>query len=688
MRPPYSPAIQLALGSLGVLSLAQLAGAAESSPLDAQGEPCPSCDPSAVEDAESFKKPVSAGVIHQPANPVAKQSPDFSASRNFAASNLAVSRSAASSSAASSSAASSTGTGDTVAPAQDGSTAPLTNTTGQRTAAADMAQSAASEPAPAPVPEASQGRALPAMAPAPQGSNAAVSTVPGVEAGAAAEPDAVEASVAARVAADEGSPELNQGEVDVVGGASPTVAEDEGTLELSQGEESSAAASRVRPDRPSRVDLPAFVSVSGDHLQDQDGRTHYRARPIASPSNHEALNRSAASGSTTAKRPISLPQVVSHSELAATDVMSVWNRSIPARKPEPAQPWNRHIPPEAMPVAVVQAPPSRPTPGTHAAAAVAVAPSGVASHRGRVTPSEPVLPVFATPRTKVKAGQNPPVDLSLVSARAESADISTTSQDLLEPQGTLAQAETAEASPREDLLIEPLATDPVPTVRYTPSPNAGIPSAFGAAWGDLFASLTGSGADRIRNEVDGSISAGLGLGNPRTAVGVELAYNLLSVRNFAKNGSFDVKVHREVFANDTTQAAVAVGWNNFVNYGDDVDGSESSVYGVVSAAHLLQPNNPANRLPVTGTLGVGGGPFSDDDSDVGVLAGVGLQVDPRLSLNAAWSGVGLNVGASVVPWPEIPLTLTAVYGDVTNNTDAGSVATLTIGYGFNFGPRF
>ena len=216
------------------------------------------------------------------------------------------------------------------------------------------------------------------MAPAPQGSNAAVSTVPGVEAGAAAEPDAVEASVAARVAADEGSPELNQGEVDVVGGASPTVAEDEGTLELSQGEESSAAASRVRPDRPSRVDLPAFVSVSGDHLQDQDGRTHYRARPIASPSNHEALNRSAASWVDYGSNgPLSLPQVVSHSELAATDVMSVWNRFLfRLRKPEPAQPWNRHIPPEAMPVAVVQAPPSRPTPGTHAAAAVAVAPSG------------------------------------------------------------------------------------------------------------------------------------------------------------------------------------------------------------------------------------------------------------------------------------------------------------------------
>ena len=241
---------------------------------------------------------------------------------------------------------------------------------------------------------------------------------------------------------------------------------------------------------------------------------------------------------------------------------------------------------------------------------------------------------------------------------------------------------------REDLLIEPLATDAIPTRRYAPSPNAGIPSAFGAAWGDVFASITVAGADRLRNEVDGSMSVGFGLGDPKTAVGVELAYNLLSLRRFAENGSFDAKVHREIIATDTTQGAVAVGWNNFVNYGDNVRGSESSVYGVVSVAHLLQPDNPVNRLPITGTLGAGSGNFSGDDSDVGVLAGVGLQVDPRLSLNAAWSGVGLNVGASVVPIPEIPLTLNAVYGDIANNTDAGSVATFTVGYGFNFGPRF
>ena len=248
--------------------------------------------------------------------------------------------------------------------------------------------------------------------------------------------------MAARVAADEGSPELNQGEVDVVGGASPTVAEDEGTLELSQGEESSAAASRVRPDRPSRVDLPAFVSVSGDHLQDQDGRTHYRARPIASPSNHEALNRSAASGSTTAKRPISLPQVVISFRTSGNGchvgLEPIYSGSQARTGPalELAYSPGGHARGRGAGTAL----PANPRHSRCSSGGGSALGGGISPRQGNPLRTW-FLPVFATPRTKVKAGQNPPVDLSLVSARAESADISTTSQDLLEPQGTLAQAE-------------------------------------------------------------------------------------------------------------------------------------------------------------------------------------------------------------------------------------------------------
>lgn len=259
------------------------------------------------------------------------------------------------------------------------------------------------------------------------------------------------------------------------------------------------------------------------------------------------------------------------------------------------------------------------------------------------------------------------------------------------PAVTTAQAtpSTPEADQvRNDLRIEPLTTAANPAQSYPPSPNAGIPSAFGADWGDAFISASLAGADRLRAEADGSLSMGFGLGDAQRAVGVELTYNLQSIRRFGENGGFDAKVHRHVYSDDTTQVAAAVGVNNFASYGANTAGTSSSVYGVVSAARLLQPEHPVNRLPITTTLGAGSGYFSGDNSDVGIIAGVGLQLHPQFSLNTAWSGAGLNVGASIVPEPTIPLTLNLLYGDIGNNTRAGSVAVLSIGYGFNFAPRF
>lgn len=263
------------------------------------------------------------------------------------------------------------------------------------------------------------------------------------------------------------------------------------------------------------------------------------------------------------------------------------------------------------------------------------------------------------------------------------------------PTGTVSPAATAQAAPptsanqlRDELRVAPLTTVAEAAPSFPPSPNAGIPSAFGANWGDAFFSASLAGADRSRPEADGSLSMGFGLGDSRRVVGVELAYNLLSIRQFGENGGFDAKVHRQVYSSDETQVAAAVGLNNFASYGANAGGSESSLYGVVTAAHLLQPDHPDNRLPITASLGLGGGSFSGEGSDVGVIAGVGLQVHPQFSVNTAWSGVGLNVGASIVPVSTLPLTLNLLYGDIGNNTRAGSVAVLSIGYGFNFGPRF
>ncbi|PSN14692.1 hypothetical protein C7293_10530 [filamentous cyanobacterium CCT1] len=326
----------------------------------------------------------------------------------------------------------------------------------------------------------------------------------------------------------------------------------------------------------------------------------------------------------------------------------------------------------------------------------------------RVAAADPA-PVASAAQLPSSPGPTPNVALALpnpqpVMSSGRAADLSPESVDVPLAEAAVvprlaaspSTVTTAQATPstteadqvRDDLRIEPLTTAAEPARSFPPSPNAGIPSAFGADWGDIFFSASLSGADRLRAEADGSLSMGFGLGDARQAVGVELAYNLQSIRRFGENGGFDAKVHRQVYGSDNTQVAAAVGVNNFVSYGADTAGTSASVYGVVTAAHLLQPENPVNRMPITATLGAGSGYFSGDNSDVGVIAGVGLQVHPQFSINTAWSGVGVNVGASIVPEPTIPLTLNLLYGDVGNNTRAGSVAVLSIGYGFNFGPRF
>ncbi|HZG37628.1 MAG TPA: hypothetical protein VEZ50_03005 [Nodosilinea sp.] len=324
----------------------------------------------------------------------------------------------------------------------------------------------------------------------------------------------------------------------------------------------------------------------------------------------------------------------------------------------------------------------------------AVADPEAASASAATPPARTASPDLAAIRAKVAAVQARLEDSRVATAGPEDAATAaapTPSRPVSQPESfTLAQTTPSAADGaqiRNQLRIEPLTTV-APARTFPPSPNAGIPSGFGANWGDVFFSASLAGADRIRPEADGSLSAGFGLGDSRRAVGVELNYNLLSIRRFGENGGFDAKVHREVYSSDETQVAAAIGLNNFASYGSNTVGNTSSLYGVVTAAHLLQPENAANRLPITGTVGLGGGSFSGEGSDVGVIAGVGLQVHPQFSFNTAWSGVGLNVGASIVPVPTVPLTLNLLYGDVGNNTEAGSVAVLTIGYGFNFGPRF
>ncbi|MFN6393178.1 MAG: hypothetical protein ACK4V9_01930 [Aphanizomenon sp.] len=248
---------------------------------------------------------------------------------------------------------------------------------------------------------------------------------------------------------------------------------------------------------------------------------------------------------------------------------------------------------------------------------------------------------------------------------------------------------------RQELLIEPLlklkTVAPKPT--YPPGLSFAGPSAFGANMGDVFvgasAATAGNRGNSI-NDIDASTSVGFGLGNSQKLVGLELSFNNGSVKNFGSNGTFDLKAHRIVHAKGSNQIAVAAGWKAFAQYQTKESSEQirpSSVYGVVTSYSLLKPNDPVNKMPVSLSLGVGGGDFRQGNASTGVFAGAGVQVHPQVGVGLGWSGVGLNLGASFVPISTLPLSITLQGADLTNNSVGGTTFALSIGYGFNFLPK-
>ena len=274
----------------------------------------------------------------------------------------------------------------------------------------------------------------------------------------------------------------------------------------------------------------------------------------------------------------------------------------------------------------------------------------------------------------------------LTSSKFAQSSIETPNEGINSPeaQGNSSQSDSP-VSPeelRQQLQIPPLLD---PTSSYYPSSGTGIPEAFGSEWGDLFIAVTGASKDRVRTTfIDSAISMGFGLGNPRNLVGLELAYNILSTRTkFAANGSFDLKVHRYIFEDNNFAASAALGVSNFYSYGPEASFNPPVVYGVVSGFTYLRPDDAVQPMPLTVSLGAGGAPMFAE-TGVGLMAGAGVQVHPQIGLGSSWGYGGFNLGASFLPFRNIPLTLNALYTDIFNMTIPGHRLSITLDYSYRF----
>jgi hypothetical protein len=241
---------------------------------------------------------------------------------------------------------------------------------------------------------------------------------------------------------------------------------------------------------------------------------------------------------------------------------------------------------------------------------------------------------------------------------------------------------------RQKLLIKPLAVGR--QVSYAPGSTAGGPTAFGADYGDAYSGLSLSNRRPTSDTADAAFSTGFGLGDARRTVGLEVNVSSGSITKFGSNGDVGLKLHRNLPGN----AAVAIGWDSGITWGNANKDTVSTVYGVATKAFMLNPESSVNKMPLTVSLGIGGGRFRSYDAldagrnTLGVFGSLGLQVAPQASLVSTWTGRDLNLGMSFVPVKNMPIFVTAAAANVLRNHDNNTLFTLSVGVGFNYSNTF
>lgn len=246
------------------------------------------------------------------------------------------------------------------------------------------------------------------------------------------------------------------------------------------------------------------------------------------------------------------------------------------------------------------------------------------------------------------------------------------------------------------LLLMPLATvravhaadlPPYSAPSVTPTQ---MPTAFTAEWGNYFVSTSSYAYEQWRSNdlfADGCLNLGAGIGNPRTAVAVEIDYNIESFRGVPEGGSVDVRVGRSIVNHSRFKAAVGGGLLRAFTYGQ-LSNEPKSAYGVLTMAWPLRPNDEGFRQTLQLNLGAGSGRFQRIDQgwlpSQGVVASLGVELAPNVGLSAGWVGRGVNATLSVVPVRGVPLFLSLSGVNLDDSGDAGRAAVLSLTWGGSF----
>jgi hypothetical protein len=234
----------------------------------------------------------------------------------------------------------------------------------------------------------------------------------------------------------------------------------------------------------------------------------------------------------------------------------------------------------------------------------------------------------------------------------------------------------AASAQQDDFLLRlpPVLDSPARSLS-APAMAIGVPTGFGAAFGDVFLGIGAQSRTRYADKPDGGAVLGIGLGDPRRYLGLEVAVSQYGTFRSCCRGGLSLKLHRML----PGATSVALGWENATGWGQlpggnitgDFTDAGSSVYGALSRVFFLDPHGRHPYRSVAATVGVGDGRFRRESDilngreRVNAFGSLGVRVVEPASVVGTWTGQDLNAGVSVAPFPRLPFAVTVGAADLT-----------------------
>jgi hypothetical protein len=221
-------------------------------------------------------------------------------------------------------------------------------------------------------------------------------------------------------------------------------------------------------------------------------------------------------------------------------------------------------------------------------------------------------------------------------------------------------------------------------IKIVPGFTLGAPSGLVPGWGLGFAAISGIHRD---NDTDGSMAFGFGYGDPFESLGGSASLSIGSINPLDggafNRGSLNLSVGHTF--RDYTMG-ISTGISNIdlwhVDHEDEMD---ESYY--LSATKLF-PNDVA---PMILTAGFGNEDFvninTDDDRDskISPFVSGAVYLHPQMSFILDYTTGITNIGTSLVPCPDYPVSITFALTDIFTQADQDSLGFLgSLAIGFKF----